>query len=350
MEKVRFSQVNLDDSFFDSLKEDYEGFEDWFRRKSESEAYIQKKDNGRLEAFLYLKIEEEPVTDIEPNLPMGKHLKVGTFKIDAHNTKLGEYFIQMIMRVAVYEHVEDIYVTIFEKHEGLVSLLRRYGFEHYGVKRNARDENPESVYVKSMTSVNDDLCEGFPFVHTNGKNKYMLAVYPAYHTPLFPDSILNTEQRDRDALIRDVSHTNSIHKIYLCKMDGVERLTPGDILIIYRTSDGQGPARYRSVATSICVVEEVKRPGDFRNLSEFIRYTDAYSIFGTKILQQYYHNPRTVVIKMTYNAAFNHRLINKELVEEVGLNPPYWGFFRLTDEQFNDIIRRGQIDESIIVD
>ena len=348
MEKVRFSQVNLDDPFFDSLKEDYEGFEDWFRRKSESEAYIQKKDNGRLEAFLYLKIEKEPVTDIEPNLPMGKHLKVGTFKIDAHNTKLGEYFIQMIMRVAVYEHAEDIYVTIFEKHEGLVNLLRRYGFERWGTKGDS--ENQESVYVKSMAAVSDDLCEGFPFVHTNGKNKYMLAVYPAYHTPLFPDSILNTEQRDRDALIRDVSHTNSIHKIYLCKMDGVERLTPGDILIIYRTSDGQGPARYRSVATSICVVEEVKRPGDFKNLSEFIRYTDAYSIFGTKILQQYYHNPRTVVIKMTYNAAFNHRLINKELVEEVGLAPQYWGFFRLTDEQFNDIIRRGQIDESIIVD
>ena len=233
-------------------------------------------------------------------------------------------------------------------HEGLVNLLRRYGFERWGTKGDS--ENQESVYVKSMAAVSDDLCEGFPFVHTNGKNKYMLAVYPAYHTPLFPDSILNTEQRDRDALIRDVSHTNSIHKIYLCKMDGVERLTPGDILIIYRTSDGQGPARYRSVATSICVVEEVKRPGDFKNLSEFIRYTDAYSIFGTKILQQYYHNPRTVVIKMTYNAAFNHRLINKELVEEVGLAPQYWGFFRLTDEQFNDIIRRGQIDESIIVD
>lgn len=53
---------------------------------------------------------------------------------------------------------------------------------------------------------------------------------------------------------------------------------------------------------------------------------------------------------MTYNAAFNHRLINKELVEKVGLTPQYWGFFKLTDKQFNDIIARGQIDESIIVD
>lgn len=96
----------MEDPFFTSLKEDYNGFEDWFQRKSDSDAYIQKKDDGELEAFLYLKIEEGVVEDVSPKLPEGKHLKVGTFKIDAHNTKLGEYFIQMIMRVAVYEQVE----------------------------------------------------------------------------------------------------------------------------------------------------------------------------------------------------------------------------------------------------
>ena len=134
-------------------------------------------------------------------------------------------------------------------------------------------------------------------------------------------------------------------------MDGVEQLTPGDILIIYRTNDRQGSARYRSVATSVCVVEEVKRPGDFRDLNEFIRYTNPYSIFEEETLREFYPDPRTVVIKMTYNAAFNHRLNRQELIDEVRLSATlYWGFFRLTDEQFNDIIRRGQIDESIIID
>lgn len=348
MEKVKFQQVNLEDPFFTSLKEDYDGFEEWFQRKSDSEAYIQRKDDGELEAFLYLKIEEGAVEDVNPSLPEGKHLKVGTFKIDAHNTKLGEYFIQLIMRVAVYKQVEDIYVTIFEKHGGLVNLLKRYGFERRGTKGNP--ENQESVYVKLMTAVGDDLCKNFPFVHTKGKNKYILSIYPQYHTSLFPDSILDTEQRNRDALIKDVSHTNSIHKVYLCKMKGAEQLVSGDILVIYRTKDAQGPAYYRSVATSICVVEEVKRPSDFDNLNEFIKYTNAYSIFEADILKKYYKEPKAVIIKMTYNAAFNHRLINKELVEEVGLAPLYWGFFQLTDEQFYDIVTRGQIDESIIVD
>lgn len=106
----------------------------------------------------------------------------------------------------------------------------------------------------------------------------MLAIYPKYHTPLFPDSILKTELRERDALIKDVSHTNSIHKIYLCKMNDVDQLRPGDILIIYRTKDGSGPACYTSVATSICVVEEIKKPCDFENLDEFIKYTNSSNI------------------------------------------------------------------------
>ena len=63
MEKVKFQQVNLEDPFFTSLKEDYNGFEDWFQRKSDSDAYIQKKDDGELEAFLYLKTESGDIQD-----------------------------------------------------------------------------------------------------------------------------------------------------------------------------------------------------------------------------------------------------------------------------------------------
>jgi hypothetical protein len=57
-----------------------------------------------------------------------------------------------------------------------------------------------------------------------------------------------------------------------------------------------------------------------------------------------------VVIKMTYNAAFDRRITRNELIEQVGLSADYWGFFQLTDEQFNNIISRGKINESIIID
>ena len=349
MKLVKFKEVNLGDSFFDSLKEDYVGFDKWFEKKSEDNAYIQKKEDGSLQAFLYLKIEDEAITDVTPNFPEAKRLKVGTFKVEAHNTKVGEKFIRMIMHHALNAKVEEIYVTIFEKHEGLIKLLKKYGFEKKAIKGNP--DNPESVYVKSMVNHIDDVCKDFPFLHTKGKEKYLLSIYPTYHTILFPDSILNTEIRDKDSLVKDVAHTNSIHKIYLCRMTDALQMNRGDLIVIYRTSDKLGPADYRSVVTSVCVVEEVKTPKDFKSYDEYIKYTNLYSIFDKDTLNKFYRNPNTVIIKMTYNAAFNRRIIRKELIEEVSISrDAYWGFLQLTDEQFNNIIERGQIDESLIID
>ena len=95
----RFADIDLNDTFFNTLKEDYPGFEAWFQKKSEnnSKAYVQYTDNN-LQAFLYLKDESgEELTDVTPTRPACNRLKVGTFKIDAHNTKLGERFVKKIV-------------------------------------------------------------------------------------------------------------------------------------------------------------------------------------------------------------------------------------------------------------
>lgn len=40
IEYKKFSSINLDDPFFNSLKEDYPEFSVWFKKKSEDYAYI----------------------------------------------------------------------------------------------------------------------------------------------------------------------------------------------------------------------------------------------------------------------------------------------------------------------
>ena len=87
-------------------------------------AFIQKDSSGNLQGFLYMKNEDEALLDITPNMPEAKRLKVGTFKIDAHNTKLGERFVKKIVDKAIFDKVEEIYVTIFEKHEAILSETR----------------------------------------------------------------------------------------------------------------------------------------------------------------------------------------------------------------------------------
>ena len=40
---------------------------------------------------------------------------------------------------------------------------------------------------------------------------------------------------------------------------------------------------------------------------------------------------------------------NGYLVDELKMAPKYWGFFQLTDEQFDAILKKGEVDESIII-
>lgn len=341
----RFADIDLSDIFFNTLKEDYPGFEAWFEKKSKdgSKAYVQYT-NSSLQAFLYLKNESgQELADIIPTRPACRRMKVGTFKVDAHNTKLGERFVKKIMDAALYMEADEIYVTIFPKHEGLIRILQRYGFHEEGRK------GEELVLVKNMKTLTGDILKDYPLLTTTGKRKFLLSIHPEYHTKMFPDSILKNEEGVKYDLIKDVAHTNSIHKIYVTSMDGVAQLESGDLIAIYRTKDDAGPARYRSVITSICQIEEVKTNTDFATVEDFLAYANYYSIFDSNVLEQWYGKKNITILKMTYNVALTKRVTNGYMVDELKIAPKYWGFFQLTDEQFEAILKKGEVDESVII-
>ncbi|WP_429022076.1 hypothetical protein [Aeromonas veronii] len=188
----------------------------------------------------------------------------------------------------------------------------------------------------------------FPAIRINGRN-FLLAIQPEFHTRLFPDSILNNEN---PSIIRDVSYTNSIHKVYLTKMYGTESLRNGDNLLIYRMTDGQGPARFRSVATSVCVVEECRNINSFTTYDEFKRYCAPHSIFTEQELSRMYQRKTYPnIIKFTYNFALPRRVIRQEIMDITGYNDQdYWGFMSLNDGQFRDILGTGGVNAGFIVD
>ncbi|MGN0495904.1 MAG: N-acetyltransferase [Lachnospiraceae bacterium] len=330
----KFNEVNLMDPFFDSLKADYDGFENWFARKSNENVYVQYDENGLLAGFLYLKIEYNGVDDVNPRIEDKKVLKIGTFKINAHGTKMGEQFLKVIIDRALEEQVDCCYMTTYEKQNTLIKLVERFGFYEYGTKGNSN--NIEKVYLKDMIPSTGDICLDYPFINCMNTRKYILSVYPKYHSVLFPDSILKNENR---GLIKDISYTNSIHKIYVCAMQGVENIKYGDILVIYRTAEQGKLAEYTSVATSVCVAEEVRVQEDFNDFDEFFNYANQYSVFDKDDLKYWYQRGNLKAIKMTYNLALDKRLTRHELITEIGLERDvYWGFFELTDEQFQSIM------------
>ncbi len=295
----KFSQINLNDPFFSTLKADYGEFSTWFAKKANEgeSAYVLYNQQQSIEGFMYLKIEKGIVTDTNPPLRDATHLKIGTFKFDSAGTRRGERFIKKVFDHAIEYKVDDIYVTIFDKHEYLITLLQRYGFDIIAKKQTLN--GIENVLFRDMATVTGEIIRDYPKFETRGNNKYLMSIYPDYHTRMLPDSILNNESHD---LIQDVSHTNSIHKIYLCAMEGTANFRPGDIIVTYRTSDRQGPARYRSVITSVCVVEEYRNIGEFSTLASFLQYAGSYSVFSVDELTRFYRSKR-------YPTSFDSRII-----------------------------------------
>lgn len=343
LEYKSFSSVNLTDPFFDSLKEDYPGFADWYLGKAQKQenAYVNYI-NGMLEGFLYFKDDGNIVQDVTPELRANKILKIGTFKINPHRTRLGERFIKIALDHAVLGGYDLCYVTIFGKHSALIKLFEKYGFEYAGNKLSKAGE--EGVYVKRFDKWLGDICKDYPLVKTEDVKKYLLSIYPRYHTVMFPDSKLNNES---DNLIRDISHTNSIHKIYVCGM-GVEVLNKGDIVVLYRTADSVS-AEYSSVATSMCVVEEVHHQDDFKNFDEFYQYACKYSIFDKADLYKYYRRGGCRTVKMLYNIALPKRITRHDLIEKAGLpRDKYWGFMQISDAQFEEIMNLGKVNSDYV--
>lgn len=343
-----FSEINGSDIFFESLKEDYKEFPQWFKKKADAGEMAYLYREGGIQGFLYLKTEEGRVNDVAPNLPAGRHLKVGTFKINGHGTRLGQRFVKKIFDHALEANADDAYVTIFRKHKNLIRILQTYGFVEFGRKVGGNGE--ELVLIKSFKVAGKDILLDYPRVSRKDRDAFLLAIYPEYHTQFLPDSKLNNESFD---IVEDVSHANSIHKIYISGVAAAGRLRRGDILVMYRTTDIPGKAYFRSVATSVCIVEETRKIGSFPTEQDFIRYVRPYSVFKLPQLTEYYSTKkRHIVIKFTYNIALKKRLIRKRLLEEVGLpgGGRRWDFLKLSSGQFDEIINLGQVNEGYLID
>lgn len=345
VKKTKFGKLNLADTFFDSLKADYDGFEKWFIKKYDEDVYVTiNSENGLLLSFLYLKVEgvDENYSSINPIFQPKKRLKVGTFKVISNGFRLGERFMKIIFDNALQYKVDEIYVTIFDRsseQKRLIDLVEQWGFKYWG------DKNGEGVYVRDFSpNVNlDNLKSSFPFLSGNA-DCYIVPIYPDYHTELLPDSILNTESPTD--FVEDFPHRNCINKVYVSRA-----MKPhpkdGDILIFYRTG-----GKYKSVVTTIGEVLEVKN--DFVNEEDFVAYCRKVSVYPDKDLRAMwkYKSTKPFAVRFLYTYSFPHRINMKELIDLKvlnGVDDAPRGFYKISKEKFQAIIKATKSDESFIV-
>lgn len=353
--KKLFGEINLNDSFFDSFKEDYTGFDKWFLKKSDEIAYVTI-NKGNILSFLFIKVEDkdENYSDLTPIFTPKRRLKIGTFKVISNGVRLGERFMKIIFDNAIRYKVDEIYVTIFDQREEqkrLISLLEDWGFVFFGTK--ITNNGKELVYVRDFSpSFNKDNPKlTFPYFSKN-TNIFMIPIYPDYHTELLPDSILTTESPYD--FVENEPHRNAISKVYICR--SIEKnIKKGDIIVFYRTAASGRSAYYTSVITTIAIAEG--KITDIADENDFILKCRKRSIFSDNELKEYWNwkpNFRPFIINFLYTHSFptgkrinRQRLLDLEIL--TGAENEIRGLKRITKEQFELILKETDTNESIII-
>jgi hypothetical protein len=346
--KKRFGELNLEDPFFDSFREDYIDFNKWFNKKSEEIAYVTH-NMGKILSFLFLKIEgkDENYSDITPAFSSKKRLKIGTFKVLSNGVRLGERFLKIIFDNAIRAKAEEIYCTIYNKRDEqkrLIGLLEEWGFVLHGKKVGKNGD--ELVYVRNFAPMfsaeNPKLTYPYFSIKTN---IYLTPIYPQYHTDLLPDSILTTESPSN--FIENEPHRNAISKVYVSR--SIERdLRPSDLIVFYRTG-----GKYLSVTTTIGIVESVIT--DIKDENDFILKNRKRSVFTNEDLKKwwdYKQTNRPFIVNFLYAYSLPKRLnldrlIELQVIKDIGSAPR--GFQKITTDQFNAIFKESKGDPSIII-
>jgi hypothetical protein len=270
VERVKFGTLNINDPFFDSFKNDYPEYIEWFNSKANDDVYVAN-DNGKLKALLKLKIESkfEEFSDIYPTLEDEKTLKISSLKISLNGSKIFERFIRLIYSVAIANNIKQVYVTFFNNSELKHRLFRRlsaWGFFEYGTKNEE-----EIVMLKRMTYYKQqDYKFNYPFFSFES-NAIMIEVPSIFASEL-------RHENDIDTL--DISPSkNAISKVYITKNSN-PKIEKGSILIFTTGKDKE--------VLGLGIVERTYT--NFLNENQFLRIVRKRSIIRTSVLDMFWHN------------------------------------------------------------
>jgi hypothetical protein len=220
--------------------------------------------------------------------------------------------------------------------------LEEWGFVFYGLKKE-----DERVYTKniSLDHVNiENPRLTYPYVGRRGPRKFIVPIYPEYHTELFPDSILSNESPVD--FMENEPYRNAIKKVYISRSYD-RSMVSGDLVVFYRTG-----GNHRGVVSTLGVIESVIT--NIGSQNEFINLARRRSVFSNEGLAKFWnHNPRSrpFVVNFLYIQSFPMPKINLIKLTKSGIiaSAPR-GFEQIMDNKFNDLIKLTNTDESNFID
>lgn len=284
--------IDQTDNFFDSLRQGYPEFDDWWRDKCvrlHRSCWVVY-DDEQLAGLIVRK--DEVGSDTDAVTKVDKILKVCTFKVapEKRGVKLGELLLKQVLWYAQTNGYDLAYLTTYKDQAALMSLLEYYGFKHAGTKTNG-----ELIYERAFSAArisNDsaydpyDLArKNYPrFLVTSETRGFGIPIKEDYHDTLFPD-LWNPQQTDlfkgASRAERPTRPGNTIRKVYLCRAPS--NLGPaGSILFFYKGQSKELPSQ---AITALGILESVTLA---RSTKELMQLAGGRSVYSERELENWY--------------------------------------------------------------
>jgi L-amino acid N-acyltransferase YncA len=257
--------LDLSDSFFDSLKGDYPGFDRWFREAARNgrEAFVVDGPDGRIAGICMLK-------GVDHEIGLGDSpAKVSTLKVadEFKGSRYGELLLKVLFRSVAGVH-DLLWLTVFDRHEELIALLETFGFRHHddvgGEGRYVKRLVPTDEESRTLPALDFHVTFGPPAVRLVQGQTFVVPILPGYHSSLFPDG-----PNEQMSLLLPRPHGNALRKAYLSHAN-LRAAAPGATLLFYRSHD-------HCAVTAVGVLEESLVSTDADEILEFVGSRTVYS-------------------------------------------------------------------------
>lgn len=290
VEDVTANEIPLTDDIFDSLREGYDGFDDWWRQKCVAKhRQCWAVFDEQLAGLIVRK--EETAEDTDATLSGEKILKICTFKVrpEKRGTKLGELLLKQALWFAQSNGYDVIYLTTKAEQEALIDLLEYYGFIH----TTTLDEI-ELVFEKQLSrdpvkaDAHDNFYEvartNYPRFYTGDEvPAFVVPIKEAYHDTLFPE-LKDDTQGDLLSMMGVGAGPkrpgNTIRKVYLCRSPA--KLTvPGSLVFFYKGVSALSPSQ---AITTVGIFEDMALAC---STTDLMRLTGGRSVYSEDALRNW---------------------------------------------------------------
>ena len=352
--EVEAHEIDQRDQFFDSLRDGYPEFDDWWREKCVKQhrsCWVVYNDSV-LAGLIVRKDENE--NDTDAITPAQKILKICTFKVapESRGLKLGELLLKQVLWYAQTNGYDLAYLTTYADQASLMDLLEYYGFKNLDTNKNGELVYERSFSYGALIRSGDDPAfdlarESYPrFLLDDDTRGFGIPIKEGYHDTLYPD-LWNPTQADlfsgasrADAPTRP---GNTIRKVYLCRAQS-KLGPPGSLLFFYKGASREPPSQAMTV---LGVLESVTLA---RSTKDLMQLTGGRSVYSEEELRAWSATPERPVKVINYLlAAYIDPPVSLVELEIMGIvsGHPQQSIYELRHELLTDLVARSNLSFSV---